>query len=166
MLTQQVQSGDIDLILTVSPKPVEKLKTVKVYADDFAFFISPNYKKIKRKTVTLQDLAEHPILTDNHAHLAQDRSVLRAMSSLGLYSSSFFQLNSFEASIRLADKALGIALLPIKIAQNLRPRFEMLKLTVKDIPKDHFRHHVCATYLESSSLAENMCQFIRKQLTK
>lgn len=161
MLTKQILTGDLDFSLTVTPKYNRKLKIQKIYSDNFAFYASARFKGIKKKTVMLKDLAEHTILTDHYAHLDQETPVLREMNRLGFHRSRFFQLNSFDASIRLAEKGLGIAFLPTKIAQNLSPKFKMNKLKVKDMPKDLFKHHICASYIEGNSVAENLVEFIK-----
>ena len=115
-------------------------------------------------TLTIQELSKLPILTDCDAHLAEGKPLLKSLNDIGLYYSSFYQLNSFDASIRLASKGLGIALLPTKIAHRLDSNIEMERIRVKDLSKSHFKHDICVSYLEGNKIAEKMAVFIKTKL--
>ena len=151
-LVSQLMNGNLDLIMTVKPKPVNGLVTQQFYTDTFKFYAPANLKSpiagqlIKRNSLDKNVLSKIPVLTDSQAHLAQDQPVTRILTELGLYSSHYFQLNSFEAAIKLAQKRLGIALLPEKIGCNVH---ELKAVNVAGLSNKYFSHSICYTYSEN-----------------
>ena len=141
---KQLLNGDLDMAVTVRPEPARGIQTRTLYEENLCFFESDNRKHRWKK----EDLAKTPILTDNQAHLTQEKSVIKTLGEVGLFSSSYFGLNSFEAAARLAEKGVGIALLPERIVKGPQSRLKLRPVQIPGIPKNVFKHEVCYSVRE------------------
>lgn len=163
-IMKQISDGELDLALTVRPKKQSGIVTQPVYEDDLEFYVSKKTKQIKRK-MSRDEISKIPILTDSQAHLAQGKSVTKALGEIGLFSSNYFALNSFEAAARLAEKGAGIALLPGQIARDLQSRFLLQKIELLGMPKNHFKHQIFLSYKQgttSEPYLETIIKFLKK----
>ena len=164
MLVHQVLENKLDLIVTVKPKSVRGLTTEVLYKDTFGFYAASDSRKplngikIQKGPIDKSTLAKIPILTDSQAHLAQDQPVAQILNEVGLYSAQYFQLNSFQASIKLAAKGLGLAFLPTRIGDSSN---EVKPINVKGIQKKTFDHSICCSYANFPMTKNSMSLLIQ-----
>ncbi len=153
-LAQGLQNRDFNLILTVEPMEHPQFKIFPLFENSFRFYKGPkkltsSHFLLRKNELTLRELNQLPILTDINAHLSQSQSVSRFLLQMGLTLDNLFELNSFEAAIRLASNGLGIAILPELIGEDAVNRFGLQRLSINGFSNKSFGlHKVCATILK------------------
>jgi molybdate transport repressor ModE-like protein len=161
-LVDGVLNHDFHVIVTVEPEADPRLHREPLYHDRLAFYGSARTAKA---SMTLAEARKLPVLTDAQAHQQQSVPLPRLLSKNGFRESEQFELNSFEAAIRLAEKGLGLALLPRRNAQGSVDAGLLRKVEIKGLASDFGNYTLCATSLAKNQ-ADYLPALLRRELTQ
>ncbi|MFZ4715558.1 MAG: LysR family transcriptional regulator [Bacteriovoracaceae bacterium] len=147
-IIHDVLNGSVDIALTVEPLNDPKLLVTPIYTGDFGFY---TFAKDKRKSISVRELDDIPILTDNQAHFKQGMPIPQYLALSGLKLKRSFSLNSFEAAISLSASEVGICTVPKRNAMRAVSEGKIKEIKVKGLMNKPFgTYTICATYLKSS----------------
>ncbi len=167
-LTQGLLNREFHLILTVEPNAHSDFKIHTLFETTLGFYKSANsvtrkHPILKKSVLSLDDLNQVSILTDTSAHLAQGISVPRYLVQNGLKLDNVFELNSFEASLRLCAKGLGVAVLPKKSGDEAVKKGLLRNVHVKNLTERTFgMHRVCITMLRDENDSSPTAKLFRE----
>lgn len=133
-------SGKFDLIVDAEPRPFPNMTSVTLYSDVFQFFADTQTKTIE----------DRPFIYVQAAFDQDDKSIADHLYAAGLRNPSLYELDSFEAAKALAQKGLGIAVLPERVAHDAVKSGTLRKFPVPGFSAGGFgKHRICVTYLAS-----------------
>lgn len=126
-IIQQIKDGNLDAGIAATPLEEESIKERVLYYEPFVGYIPEQFPLHKQGKIRPEDLDISQILLLEDGHCFGD-GVLNLCSASRKMNTDNFQLQSgsFETLIKLADKGMGITLLPylhtlnIQNTQNLR----------------------------------------------
>lgn len=148
-LVQGLLNREYQVLLTVEPLLQRDLHIEEVYQGVMGLFVA---KDAKTFSMTLAEANDTPILTDASAHIRQNLPIPAFLLEQGFKLDRFFELNSFEAAMRLAMKGQGIAVVPERNAASYVKAGLLKPLKVKEInPKTFGKHKICASMLKENS---------------
>jgi DNA-binding transcriptional LysR family regulator len=111
----EVQQGSLDFgALTFHPAE-EGLLEVTVGSDELVLLMPPSHPLAKRKQVTMEDVAEEPVVAHNDPSPARER-VLRLFEQRHVPLRMVISLPSLDGIKRAVELQLGVALLPRRCA--------------------------------------------------
>src|SRR5262252_7773472 len=111
----EVQQGSLDFgALTFHP-PEEGLLEVPVGSDELVLLIPPSHALAKRRTVTMEEVAQEPVVAHNDPSPARER-VLRLFEQRHIPLNMVIALPSLDGIKRAVELNLGVALLPRRCA--------------------------------------------------
>jgi DNA-binding transcriptional LysR family regulator len=111
----EVQQGSLDFgALTFHPAE-EGLLEVPVGSDELVLLMPPSHPLAKRKQVTMEDVAEEPVVAHNDPSPARER-VLRLFEQRHVPLRMVISLPSLDGIKRAVELQLGVALLPRRCA--------------------------------------------------
>jgi DNA-binding transcriptional LysR family regulator len=111
----EVQQGSLDFgALTFHPAE-EGLLEVPVGSDELVLLLPPSHPLAKRKQVTMEDVAEEPVVAHNDPSPARER-VLRLFEQRHVPLRMVISLPSLDGIKRAVELQLGVALLPRRCA--------------------------------------------------
>lgn len=167
-IIQEVLNGSIDIALTVEPLNHSKLAITPVYSGEFGFY---THIHDQRKLISVDELDEVPILTDNQSHFKQGMPIPQYLALSGLKLKRSFSLNSFEAAISLAASEVGICIIPKRNAVRAVSDGKIKEIKVRGLKNNPFgTYTICATYLKSSQnkmiqpFVSELVKYIKKGL--
>lgn len=134
---KDISERRLDLALLMGPVLTPGLKNIDLGTMECAWVAAPSFG-LGGRELTLQDLADHPVLTFSRNSLPHIW-LLRQFEEMGVQPPVISNSNSLSAMLRLAHDGIGVALLPMPmvmpmIAQgvlehlSITPRFPALKL--------------------------------------
>ncbi len=121
-LAQGLRNGFFDLIVSVTPFASQGVTTLPLYKTRLGLYAGKShlyettFPVLMASTLTLTVLNQVPILTDLKATPRQGLTMRSFLVERGFELNTIFELDSFEAAIRLAQEGLGLAVLPEKTA--------------------------------------------------
>src|SRR5262245_43232281 len=111
----EVQQGSLDFgALTFHPAE-EGLLEVPVGSDELVLLIPPSHALAKRRTVTMEEVAQEPVVAHNDPSPARER-VLRLFEQRHIPLRMVISLPSLDGIKRAVELKLGVALLPRRCA--------------------------------------------------
>jgi len=111
----EVQQGSLDFgALTFHPDE-EGLLEIPVGSDELVLLISPTHELAKRRTVSMEEVASHPVIAHNDPSPARER-VLRLFEEQHIALNMVIALPSLDGIKRAIELNLGVALLPRRCA--------------------------------------------------
>jgi DNA-binding transcriptional LysR family regulator len=151
----EVQQGSLDFGgLTFRP-PESGLEEVVVGTDELVLLVYPSHRFAGRAEVTVQEMAEEPIVAHNDPSPARER-VLRLFEEHHIALNMVIALPSLDGIKRAVELQLGIALLPRRCAVTEIANRRLLAVPVAGISrkrqvtlvyrKDH-RSHAANAFL-------------------
>ncbi len=152
-LIHGLRNRDFHLVFSVEPIGHPDLIVDVIFENRLALFAAPTkyphrYECLKKEKLSLQEASSVPILTDTQAHQEQHLPIPRMLILGGILAEQRFDLNSFEAAIRLASKGLGIAVLPEKNAESAVKQGLLREIKVTGLPKAFGKYRLCASRLK------------------
>ncbi len=148
-LVQGLLNREYQILLTVEPLMQRDVQIEAVYHGVMGLFVG---KGVAQSPITLAEANEIPILTDASAHIRQNLPIPTFLLEQGFKLDRFFELNSFEAAMRLAMKGQGIAVVPERNAASYVKEGFLLPLKIKEIDHKKFgRHQISASMLKENS---------------
>lgn len=157
-LIQGLKNKDFHLVFSVEPIGHPELIVDVILENRLAFFAAPTkyphrYACLKKEKISLEEASSVPILTDTHAHQEQYLPIPRMLITSGILAEQRFELNSFEASIRLASKGLGIAVLPERNAQIAVKQGQLREIRITGLSKHFGQYRLCASRLKDCPMS-------------
>jgi DNA-binding transcriptional LysR family regulator len=111
----EVQQGSLDFgALTFHPAE-EGLLEVPVGSDELVLLTPPAHALAKRRSVTMEDVAQEPIVANNDPSPARER-VLRLFEERHIVLNMVISLPSLDGIKRAVELKLGVAMLPRRCA--------------------------------------------------
>lgn len=111
----EVQQGSLDFgALTFRPAE-EGLLEVSVGSDELVLLMPPSHRFAKRQQVSMEDVAEEPVVAHNDPSPARER-VLRLFEERHIALNMVISLPSLDGIKRAVELKLGVALLPRRCA--------------------------------------------------
>src|SRR5690242_19850617 len=111
----EVQQGSLDFgALTFHPDE-EGLLEIPVGSDELVLLLSPNHELAKRRSVSMEEVASHPVIAHNDPSPARER-VLRLFEEQHIPLNMVISLPSLDGIKRALELDLGVALLPRRCA--------------------------------------------------
>lgn len=164
-LATGLRNQEFHMILSVEPKGHPDFEVEVILENRLAFFAAPPdyssaYPCLKKKSLTLEEVNTVPILTDIQAHQEQFLPIPRMLIMAGILREQTFELNSFEASIRLASKGLGIALLPERNAMEAVKQKLLREISIQGLPKNFGKYRLCATRLRDCPMESAVSELL------
>ncbi|MCX6118334.1 MAG: LysR family transcriptional regulator [Proteobacteria bacterium] len=155
-LMQGLKSDKHHLIVTVEPTDDSETMRIPLYKGDFGFYVStkngPYAKWPKAKSIKSEDLVKHPMFTDTHAEIKQGASIPNYLMTQGFDFEQSFEVSSFESSIQLATRGLGVAFLPQRNAKLAVSNGLLRKLRIRGVSEQGFgQYQICATFLKANA---------------
>lgn len=153
-LIQGLLDREYQIVMTVEPLNHRDLQSEEIYTGVMGLFIGPSsvtkeHPILKRGTLSLAEANEVPILTDASAHVRQNLPIPTFLLDHGFRLDRFYELNSFEAAMRLAMRGVGIAVVPDKNAATYVKDGLLRPLKIKEInPKKFGKHRICASLVK------------------
>ncbi len=151
-IVEGVINNDYHLSVTVEPVSHSKIEKVYLYSGNFGLYVGPKencdlFPQLKKTMLMPSDIQNIPVMTDVHAHIEQGLPIPRYLSELNLGSTHLYEVNSFEAAIRLSSQGLGIAAIPTRNAEEAVAQKLIRKIQVKGVPEKRFgAYSICAAY--------------------
>ena len=152
-----VINGDYHMSVSVEPTAHPKIEKIKLYEGCFGLFAGPKrncnlISKLKKNEITLEELRDVPVMTDSHAHIKQGLPIPMYLAERQIGNPLSYEVNSFEAAIRLASQGLGVAAIPIKNAEEALKQKLIRKIDVPGVSnKDFGNYNVCASFRSDNS---------------
>lgn len=101
--------------------------------------------------LNLNTVNQVPILTDLSANPRQGLSMKQFLVGQGFDLKNIFELNSFEAAIRLAQNGLGLAVLPEQTVRDAVKGGSLRKVTASNLSlAKQSTHTISMSYLSSN----------------
>ena len=111
----EVQQGSLDFgALTFHPDE-EGLFEIPVGSDELVLLVSPQHELAKRRHVSMEEVASHPVIAHNDPSPARER-VLRLFEEQHIALNMVISLPSLDGIKRAIELNLGVALLPRRCA--------------------------------------------------
>ena len=149
-LVQGLLNREYQILLTVEPLIHRDLQIEDVYQGVMGLFVGT--KATAKSVMTLAEANEISILTDTSAHIRQNLPIPAFLLEHGFKLDRFFELNSFEAAMRLAMKGQGIAVVPERNASSYVKDGLLRPLKIAEINAKKFgNHRICASMLKENS---------------
>ncbi len=139
---EHLATGKFDLVVDAEPRPRDNMVSVTLYTDVFQFYAAPTLS---------EPLAECSFIYVQSAYDQEDRTISEHLQAAGLRNPTLYEIDSFETAKALAHQGLGIAVLPVHVAQESVKSKRLKKISFKNFPMNGFgKHRICATYLATN----------------
>ena len=163
-LLPRVVNGEIDAAIVHLPVTEPNLGTTELFTEDLLLLAPTRHPLAERTSVTLVELAEHPILLGPRG-TAQRRIIDRAAANKGVELRSLAEIDGVRLMTSLAFDGYGAAIVPasavpgwlkgdfVRVSvpdlprrtvgwvQRERPRPNRATLAVRDLTLETIRHH-------------------------
>ena len=138
----EVQQGSLDFgALTFHP-PEGGLLEVTVGSDELVLLVPPAHRLAKRHQVTMDDVAQEPIVAHNDPSPARER-VLRLFEQRHIALNMVIALQSLDGIKRAVELEMGVALLPRRCAVTELASGRLVALTVTGLSRKRQLTLVC-----------------------
>lgn len=155
-LIQGLRNREYQIVMTVEPLPHRDIESHKIYPGVMGLFVgsvanTKHHPSLSRRTLSLAQANELSILTDASAHIRQNLPIPTFLLDQGFRLDRFYELNSFEAAMRLAMTGAGIAVVPERNAAGYVKSGQLRPIQIKELNTKTFgAHHICASRLRST----------------
>ena len=142
----------------------------QIYSGSMGLFVGVNstakeHPILKRSTLTLAEVNEVPILTDAAAHIRQNLPIPTFLLDQGFRLDRFYELNSFEAAMRLAMMGVGIAVVPDRNAAAYVKDGLLRPLKVKGLNFKSFgQYRICASVVKEEQKHQPIVRLFFEEL--
>ncbi len=110
-LVQQLQQGDLDLIILAFPYALPEMNTLSLFKDEFLLCLPPGHQLEKSKVVKQQQLKGEKLLLLEEGHCLRDHA-LEACKLESADTDLVYQGTSLHTLVQMVANGLGVTLLP------------------------------------------------------
>ena len=110
-LVQQLQQGQLDLIILALPYPLPDMETVSLFEDEFLLCLPPGHSLEKLKQVKQQQLRGESLLLLEEGHCLRDHALEPCKLDIA-DTDLVYQGTSLHTLVQMVANGLGITLLP------------------------------------------------------
>lgn len=110
-LVQQLQQGDLDLIILAFPYALPEMDTLSLFKDEFLLCLPPGHALEKSKLVKQQQLRGEKLLLLEEGHCLRDHA-LEACKLESADTDLVYQGTSLHTLVQMVANGLGVTLLP------------------------------------------------------
>jgi len=110
-LVQQLQQGDLDLIILAFPYALPEMDTLPLFKDEFLLCLPPGHALEKSKLVKQQQLRGEKLLLLEEGHCLRDHA-LEACKLESADTDLVYQGTSLHTLVQMVANGLGVTLLP------------------------------------------------------
>lgn len=110
-LVQQLQQGDLDLIILAFPYALPEMDTLPLFKDEFLLCLPPGHALEKSKLVKQQHLRGEKLLLLEEGHCLRDHA-LEACKLESADTDLVYQGTSLHTLVQMVANGLGVTLLP------------------------------------------------------
>lgn len=110
-LLQQLQQGQLDLIIVAFPYPMPNMETVSLFQDEFLLCLPPGHELEKLQKVKQQQLRGQSLLLLEEGHCLRDHA-LEACKLESADTDLVYQGTSLHTLVQMVANGLGLTLLP------------------------------------------------------
>lgn len=110
-LLQQLQQGQLDLIILAFPYSLPEMETIRLFKDEFLLCLPPGHPLEKSKQVKLQQLRGESLLLLEEGHCLRDHA-LEACKLESADTNLVYQGTSLHTLVQMVANGLGVTLLP------------------------------------------------------
>ena len=140
----EVQQGSLDFgALTFRPSE-EGLFAIPVGTDELVLLVSPTHDFVKRRQVSMADVASQPVVAHNDPSPARER-VLRLFEEQNIPLNMVIALPSLDGIKRAVELDLGVALLPRRCAVTEIASKRLVAIPVNGVSRKREVTLVCRT---------------------
>lgn len=111
-LLDQLEAGQLDLLILAYPYACGKAETLNVVRDDFLVALPPGHMLAQREAVSLADLATEQFLLLEDGHCLRDQVLAVCGTSIRREREQRFAATSLHTLIQMVANGLGITLVP------------------------------------------------------
>lgn len=169
-LIKGLLSRDFQIVMSVEPLKHRDIRCEAIYEGSMGLFVAnrPEGKPhplVGRKSLSLSEANEVPIITDALAHIRQNLSIPVFLMDHGFTLDRFYELNSFEAAMRLAMTGMGIAVVPERNAHAYVKDGLLRPLKIEGLNLTKFGHHrICASVLKEEAKYQPVTRIFFEEL--
>jgi DNA-binding transcriptional LysR family regulator len=169
-LIQGLLDREYQIVMSVEPLKHRDIQSEEIYAGVMGLFIGNNaatksHPILSRGSISLTEANEAPILTDASAHVRQNLPIPVFLMDQGFNLDRFYELNSFEAAMRLAMMGVGIAVVPERNAAAYVKDDLLRPLKIKEInPKTFGKHRICASLVKEEQKHQPIIRLFFEEL--
>lgn len=110
-LVQQLQQGDLDLIILAFPYALPEMNTLSLFKDEFLLCLPPGHQLEKSRVVKQQQLKGEKLLLLEEGHCLRDHA-LEACKLESADTDLVYQGTSLHTLVQMVANGLGVTLLP------------------------------------------------------
>lgn len=132
-LLPRVVSGEIDAAIVHLPVSETNLDTTELFTEDLLLLAPSSHALAERESVTLKEIAEHPILLGPRG-TAQRRIIDRAAANQGLELRSLAEIDGVRLMTSLAFDGYGAAIVPASAVPGWL-KGDFVRVGVVDLPR-------------------------------
>jgi len=110
-LAQQLQQGELDLIILAFPYSLPEMEKVSLFRDEFLLCLPPGHQLEKSKLVRQQQLRGERLLLLEEGHCLRDHA-LEACKLESADTDVVYQGTSLHTLVQMVANGLGVTLLP------------------------------------------------------
>ncbi len=165
-LVQQLQQGQLDLLILAFPFPLPDMETVSLFKDEFLLCLPPGHSLEKYKQVKQQQLKGESILLLEEGHCLRDHA-LEACKLDKSETDLVYQGTSLHTLVQMVANGLGMTLLPeIAIDGDI---LGDTRLQIKHFSNDSVSREIGMAWRKSDPRRNDyllLAEFIREHLKK
>lgn len=160
-IEEKVLRGDYDMgFITADVQPHKEFECELLYEDVIDPIVAVNHPLARRRSVTLEELAEHTLIM-SPARRRTRRIVEDVFKSAGVSPHNVIDVYIHTAAARLAESGLGVALLPRAFITQEIPRHRFSHLRIVGNP---IRRTLCMVRRKDVALPETVRCFYELML--
>ncbi|WP_221567799.1 LysR family transcriptional regulator [Alkalihalobacillus sp. TS-13] len=132
-VTDQVIEGKIDIGVTTSPDPDERIVQIPLFHEEFSLAISKETTLTKKKSIQLADLHEMKTVMFHPDH--QCRQLIdQHCQELGFRIKPKIETTTLSSLITMVEKGIGVTVLPRLLLENLHDKNIQVIKIIKPTP--------------------------------
>ncbi|MDX2028066.1 MAG: LysR substrate-binding domain-containing protein [Alphaproteobacteria bacterium] len=132
VLTEKLLAGEIDAALLALPVDGANLQSVELFRDPFLLACSTQHPLAKRKSVTMEDVAEESLMLLDDGHCLRNQA-LEFCALAHVKENGEFRATSLETLRQMVAAGAGVTLMP-RIAAVPTPRLAYVPFAGKNAP--------------------------------
>jgi len=147
-LVQQLQQGQLDLIILAFPYPLPDMETVALFEDEFLLCLPPGHPLEKQQQVRQQQLKGESLLLLEEGHCLRDHALEACKLDIG-NTDIAYQGTSLHTLVQMVANGLGMTLLPaISVAADV---LGDTQLQVRHFSNEHVSRKIGMAWRKSDS---------------
>lgn len=156
---EELKNGTLDLLVDAEPRNHDGLTLWPLYSDRFGFFSK------KPDDLTIESARQETLLFVRNAFDEDDLTLQEHIRNAGYIFQQEYTFDSFTTAKRMAEKGLGVAILPRRLGER-ESRLSLIK--AKGFKESFGIHKIYATvspHRENDARIKTLVNLLRKQLS-